>query len=177
MRRKRINRISLVALCLVFFGVAGWLWLGNSTSSYTSPDGTYSLKYPKTWEPYATGGVVAFYDKQSPNAYRENVTIVMSKMAPGWREDFESTLEKGLSAIGRNYKMLGTKQVTLGGREVTEFTYALSLEGQSLLNEVYIFEMGNGLAAVMTCSALRDNTAAIEKDFKTIYTSFKINSK
>jgi hypothetical protein len=172
---KKYVRTGAIVLLALALGLAAYRGLAKHRQTYQSRDGAYSVEYPENWEPVVSNGIVTFYQKNGNTEYKTNVTIVISAMAPDWRQDFEASLANAFAAIGAKYALLENAQLSLQGRPVNSYTYSLSMDGRNLQNTVYVFEIGKNKAAVITCSGLAPRDAALEAQFKMFAETFHRN--
>jgi hypothetical protein len=155
--------------CIIFYQT--WARQGKS---YVSPSGFFELRYPKSWSYSMVDGAITFYNQESLGSYRENVTLVVAKMAPDWRENFANSLAQGFQAIGGNFTLETSKQTTRNGRSVDSFVYRFSSDENEIANTAYVFDAGGGLAVVMTCSARSDDASAAASSFAMFYESLTL---
>ena len=152
----------------------GCFYLAFSPRTFQGPDDMFSLRYPRSWQAEATGGVATFTERDGPPGETVSVTVVIAKAAAGWAGDFEQALSDAFGAIGSDYRFLGKETVRLPGGAANKYAYSVVLEGNRRDNVVYVFPVVPEKAAVMTCSASSDRLAALEATCRDFAASFRL---
>ncbi|NDY55219.1 hypothetical protein G3N56_00470 [Desulfovibrio sulfodismutans] len=175
MKKKRVLP-ALVAVTVVLLVVFTYEYIKTERVRFVSDDGKYEFEYPRSWKCEAAEGIVTLYNVANVNGYPENVTVVRSRMAPGWEAGFEESLAGQFAELNGKFTMLQTRQVTIHGKSVKIYVYSLSVNDKVLMNQIYIFQTGKESATVVTCSALEKEFSKAASQFENICNSFEFQT-
>lgn len=161
MNKRRKVLVGMVGLsCLALLAV-GYAVAIHWPRIYRGPHNAFSLRYAGAWKPRTAGGVVTLVDAAAAEGAGRSVSVVIAQTQPGWAEHFEASLGKAFAAVGSDYRFLKATTARLPGGEARIYSYTGVLGGVRRTNVVYVFDMGLGKAAVMTCSAPRQQAAGL----------------